>query len=141
MELDETRTDRDYLFGRLLSVADRLESLAIYEKNKDRSENEKVKRATNAIRFMSNFQVRPSQTWNNIRSQKLEPYIKFLEDKAFYYLKLIDKITVSFKDGDFESNKPLSPLYLLGYSAQNYAFYKNKNYDNKDKDNKNGGNK
>jgi len=38
---------------------------------------------------------------------------------AGYYQSLIDSIMVLFKDGDYENNAPLSPLYLLGYSAQN----------------------
>lgn len=114
LELDTSRRDRDYLFGRLLSVADKLERSALYKADKQDT------RATNATRLMSGFQVKPYATWGQLHSQ-LIPYINQLYG-ASYYQSLIDSIMVLFKDGDYEDNSPLSPLYLLGYSAQNRAF-------------------
>jgi len=120
LELNENRRNRDYLYGRLLSVADRLECTALYKSGKQDT------RTTNAIRLMSAFQVKPYATWLQIYTQ-LIPYINQLNG-AKYYQNLIDSIMVLFKDGEYEDNSPLSPLYLLGFSAQNRAFLKtNKN--------------
>jgi len=116
LELNENRRDRDYLYGRLLSVADRLERTALYKSDKQDT------RTTNAIRLMSAFQVKPYATWLQIYTQ-LIPYINQLNG-AKYYQNLIDSIMVLFKDGEYEDNSPLSPLYLLGFSAQNRAFLK-----------------
>ena len=116
MELEKERTDRDYLFGRLLAVADKLEGTALYKADKQNT------RTTNAIKLMSAFQVKPYSTWGQLYTQ-LIPYRNQLYG-AGYYQSLIDEIMVLFKRGDFENNAPLSPLYLLGYSAQNRAFLK-----------------
>jgi len=122
LELNENRRDRDYLYGRLLSVADRLERTALYKSDKQDT------RTTNAIRLMSAFQVKPYATWLQIYTQ-LIPYINQLNG-AKYYQNLIDSIMVLFKDGEYEDNSPLSPLYLLGFSAQNRAFLKTNNNEN-----------
>ncbi|MPM65835.1 hypothetical protein SDC9_112739 [bioreactor metagenome] len=116
MDLDTKRRDRDYLFGRLLSVAEKLERTALYKTDKQGT------RTTNATRLMSAFQVKPFSTWGQLWSQ-LIPYKNQLNG-AGYYQMLIDEIMSLFQNGDYEDNKPLSPLYLLGYSAQNRAFSK-----------------
>lgn len=120
LALNTKRTDRDYLFGRLLAVADKLESIALYKADKQNT------RATNATKLMNAFQVKPYSTWGQLYNQ-LIPYKNQLKG-AGYYQSLIDEIMVLFQEGDFEDNSPLSPLYLLGYSAQNRALtQKNKN--------------
>lgn len=122
LELDTSRTDRDYLYGRLLSVADKLERTALYKADKQDT------RATNATRLMSAFQVKPYSTWGQLYNQ-LIPYKNQLNGATFHQ-SLIDSIMVLFKPRDFENNSPLSPLYLLGYSAQNKALSKNNKNDN-----------
>lgn len=124
LELDEKRTDRDYLFGRLLSVADKMEDYALYKS--------KIKRPTNAVKLMSAFQIKPYSTWGQLFTQ-LIPYKNQLSG-AQYYQSLIDDIMTMFKNGDYENNSPLSPLYLLGYSAQNRALSHN-NKNNKNNEN------
>jgi len=114
LELETIRNDRDYLFGRLLSVADKMENEVLYKSGN--------KRPTNAVKLMSAFQVKPYSTWGQLYSQ-LIPYRNQL-DGARYYQSLIDEIMGLFRNGDFEKNYPLSPLYLLGYSAQNRVLYK-----------------
>lgn len=123
MELEEKRQDRDYLFGRLLAVADKLESVALYKQDKNNQ------RATNAIRLMSSYAVKPSSTWLVLYKQ-LIPYMNQNQmlGAVKYYQSIIDSIMELFNNGEFEDNRPLSPLYLLGYSAQNRALNnKNKN--------------
>lgn len=119
LELDTSRTDRDYLYGRLLSVADKLERTALYKADKQDT------RPTNATRLMGAYQVKPCSTWLQLYNQ-LIPYKNQLNG-AGYYQSLIDTIMALFKDGDYEDNSPLSPLYLLGYSAQNRALTQNNN--------------
>ncbi len=121
LELENERTDRDYLFGRLLAVADKLEGTALYKADKQNT------RTTNAIKLMSAFQVKPYSTWGQLYTQ-LIPYRNQLYG-AGYYQSLIDEIMVLFKSGDFENNAPLSPLYLLGYSAQSRALVKKNKID------------
>jgi CRISPR-associated protein Csd1 len=110
MELEEKRTDRDYLYGRLLAIADKLEQTALYKQGKH------DQRATNAARLMSAFSVKPYYTWGLLFNQII-PYKNQLDDSYFYQLK-INEVMSLFKPMDYENNNPLSPLYLLGYSAQ-----------------------
>lgn len=113
--LNEESTDRSYLFGRLLAVADVLERSAL-----DREE----KRATNAIRYMNSFSKQPARTWLTLQSS-LQPYQAKLGVKATYYTKLIDDIADKFKEEDF-SNVPLTEKYLLGLYSQRKSLYTKK---------------
>lgn len=108
MPLDETRTTRDYLYGRLLAVADVLEERALYKSEQ--------KRATNAARYMQQFSQRPFRTWKQIHDS-LSPYILRLNG-AHYYKNLIAEIQNLFDPDEFTSNKSLSGEYLLGYYCQ-----------------------
>ncbi len=58
MALDKEETNRSYLYGRLLAVADRIEYRTYDEKDKAR--------VTNAKRYMSTFSQRPFETWKMI---------------------------------------------------------------------------
>lgn len=116
MELEESRRDRDYLYGRLLAIADKLEQTALYHANKA------DQRATNAVRLMNAFSLKPYHTWGIIYHHLL-PYRMQLNGATFFQQK-IDEVMALFKEGDFENNRPLSPLYLLGYSAQMRALTK-----------------
>lgn len=124
VELETSRCERDYLYGRLLAVADRIESHAMYKKGRDTS-NLGV---TNALRYMSAFAQHPFRTWNFLFSQLLNPYIQQL-DGAEWYLSLIGSIKAMFKPGDFESDAALDGRYLLGYFAQRQYFYEQKTKD------------
>ncbi len=108
MALDETRTTRDYLYGRLLAIADRLEEVAHYKA--------KEKRATNAARYMQQFSQHPYRTWYQIHSS-LTPYIIRLGGATFYK-NLIGEVNSLFNPEDFTSDKPLTGEYLLGYYCQ-----------------------
>jgi len=107
MSLDETRTTRDYLYGRLLAIADVLEEKALYKA--------KEKRATNAARYMQQFSQRPYQTWKQIH-EALTPYMVRLGG-AHYYKNLMAQV-VNLNPEALEGNKPLSGEYLLGYYCQ-----------------------
>lgn len=113
--LDANNDNRDYLFGRLLAIADVLERNAL-----DKDE----KRATNAIRYMNAFAQHPSRTWGIIQAN-IHPYQARLGTRLGYYNKLIDEIGAMLKPEDF-NDKPLSGLYLLGFYSQRHELYKSK---------------
>ncbi|MEK4425809.1 type I-C CRISPR-associated protein Cas8c/Csd1 [Solibacillus sp. FSL K6-1523] len=113
--LDVNCKDRDYLFGRMLAVADVLERRAL-----GREEN----RATNALRYMNAFQSNPERTWTTIQ-RNLQPYQMKLRDKGTYYTSLIDKIAMEIPLDQF-TNQPLSGKYLLGYYSQRQDLYTKK---------------
>jgi CRISPR-associated protein Csd1 len=113
LALDKTQTDRSYLFGRLLALADRLESHARHLQESKTGGTEK--RPTNAVRYMSAFASKPLRTWKLIFSQ-LNPYIQRLNG-AQWYQQQIDEIMSLFGADEF-NDKSLDGKYLLGYSLQ-----------------------
>ena len=113
MALDETRNTRDYLYGRLLAIADRLEEHALYKAE--------TGRATNATRYMQQFSQHPYRTWEQLHSA-LIPYMVRL-DGASYYKNKIAEVKSLFNAEDFTNDKPLSGEYLLGYYSQRQKFF------------------
>ncbi len=116
MTLEDQRKDRDYLYGRLLAVADRIESVARYKQGAAKEDA----RATNAIRYMATFAQHPFRTWHMLFTQQLNPYIQQLKG-AGWYLNQIEAIMTLFKEGEYESDSPLSGKFLLGFFAQRQA--------------------
>lgn len=114
MALEENRTTRDYLYGRLLAIADRLEGQALYKA--------KEKRDTNAARFMQLFAEHPHKTWRQIELA-LSPY-KARLGGAHYFTGLIDEVMCKFDSEDFINDKPLSGEFLLGYHCQRTELWK-----------------
>lgn len=121
--LNKESTDRNYLFGRLLAVADVLERSAL-----DKEE----KKATNAIRYMNSFSKQPARTWLTLQTS-LQPYQAKLGTKASYYSKLIDEIADKFREEDF-NNSPLTEKYLLGLYSQRKSLYTKKEKEGAGKD-------
>jgi CRISPR-associated protein Csd1 len=115
LELEPSCRDRDYLFGRLLAIADKLESHARYVQGSDGSD----KRPTNAVRYMSAFVSKPLRTWGLIYNQ-LNPYIQRLNG-AEGYQRQIDEIMSLFNPGELNDTRSLGGKYLLGYSLQRRA--------------------
>ena len=104
---------RDYLYGRLLAVAEDIESLALYIAGE--------KRNTTAQRYMQQFANRPFTTWRNIELA-LKPYENRLKSNRAGYLSnmqnLLDQIMSRFEVTDFNSDSALSGEFLLGYHSQ-----------------------
>lgn len=127
MALEEERVTRDYLYGRLLAVAEKIEETALYVGGENRP--------TTAARLMQRFADRPFSTWRNIELS-LQPYIHRLQGNRAGFLvnrkKELDKILEAFDHDDFTSEKPLSGEFLLGYHCQRQAWYK-KTDETKDK--------
>lgn len=104
---------RDYLYGRLLAVAEDIESLALYIAGE--------KRNTTAQRYMQQFANRPFTTWRNIELA-LKPYENRLKSNRAGYLAniqdLLDQIMSRFDVEDFSNDSALSGEFLLGYHSQ-----------------------
>lgn len=113
--LDKENTDRDYLFGRLLAIADVLERSAL-----GREET----RATNAIRYMNAFSNHPERTWKTLQDS-LQPYQARLGTRANYLSGLIDEVASKIRVEDF-NNRPLTGKYLLGFYSQRHELYQKK---------------
>lgn len=117
VKLETERCDRDYLYGRLLAVADRIESLARYNQGKAKTDP----RPTNAVRYMTAFAQHPFRTWNMLFTQQLNSYIQQLNG-AGGLLNWIGNIKELFEQDAFESDAPLDGRYLLGFFAQRQYF-------------------
>lgn len=113
MSLDINNTDRNYLFGRLLAVAERTENYALYLT--------KESRPTNAEKLMQRFSERPYSTWYIIE-KALDPYYKILTRRkpgATHFSKNeIGAIMDKFETNDFTNDSKLSGAFLLGYHCQ-----------------------
>ena len=117
MALEQERTSRDYLFGRLLAVAEDIESYALY------AAGEKA-RDTSAARLMQRFADRPVSTWRTIELS-LRPYIARLRAMRPGVLhkkeSLLDDIVALVDPQEFLTDTPLSGEFLLGYHCQRQA--------------------
>ena len=118
MTLNRKNTNRHYLYGRLLAVAD------VFERNAIKAVNEKETRATNAIRYMNAFMNQPYRTWTTIH-ESLQPYLEREGSKANYAQRELEEITGLFEEGEY-NNQPLNGDYLLGYYNQRQALYTKK---------------
>lgn len=105
LSLEPERTDRGYLYGRLLGAADKLEEYALHKKDNNRI-------VTAAIRYMQTFSQRPFRTWQTIHAC-LNPYIQTV--KGSFAFNEIQAVIQLFKPGDFENDAPLNGSYLIGY--------------------------
>ena len=110
MSLDTQNRSRDYLYGRLLAVAENTESYALYLAGE--------KRATTAERYMQRFAEHPFATWRNIELA-LKPYQERLRNNGKDTgAQAIGEIMELFATDDFTSDDKLSGEFLLGYHCQ-----------------------
>jgi len=112
--LEQDNNSRDYLYGRLLAIAEKIEEMAMIVSK------EKV-RTTHASRLMKRFSDHPASTWLHIEEgiipyqQRLRSKIPPLEDA---YKRLLDDVFHMFEGSEFVSPNKLSGEYLLGYHCQ-----------------------
>ena len=116
MSLEIDRTSRDYLYGRLLSIAEHIEDRALYVGGE--------KRDTTAAKLMQRFAERPASTWRIIEPQ-LRPYMSRLQAKRPAFLHgmktLLDEVVAKFEGDEFINDRKLSGEFLLGYHCQRQA--------------------
>jgi CRISPR-associated protein Csd1 len=119
MSLEQDRKSRDYLYGRLLAIADNIESYALSMAKENRD--------TTAVRLMQRFADHPASTWRNI-AMALRPYMARLRagERSGGFLvtreRLLDEVTNSFQSADFTSDARLTGEFLLGYHCQRQAW-------------------
>lgn len=118
MALEPNRTTRDYLYGRLLAIAEHIESRALYLAGEIRD--------TGAAKLMQRFSDRPLSTWKTIELS-LTPYKTRLRAKRSTFLnemdKLLDEVICAFQAQDFLDDHQLSGEFLLGYHCQRQALW------------------
>lgn len=107
LSIEFDRNDRDYLYGRLLGAADKLEEYALHKKENDRV-------VTAAIRHMQAFAQHPFRTWQTIHGS-LNPYIQKV--KGSFAFNEIQSVYQLFRQGDYgkDQDAPLDGSYLIGY--------------------------
>lgn len=113
MALEPDRNTRDYLFGRLLAIAEHIEQRALYAAGE--------KRDTHAAKLMQRFADHPCATWRQIELA-LNPSRSRLRARSPGYLhqleQEIDQIVGQFREGDFTQDSKLTGEFLLGYHCQ-----------------------
>jgi CRISPR-associated protein Csd1 len=123
MSLDRNYAGRDYLYGRLLAIAEQIERKALDESGE--------KRPTNAERLMQRFSVHPFSTWAIIENS-LSPYrLRLRSSKNVgllnYFQQEIAQIITLVDHSILADDSALSGEYLLGYYSQkNYRKSKEK---------------
>lgn len=124
MSLEEDRTTRDYLYGRLLAIAENIEDRALYVAKETRD--------TTAAKLMQRFASHPYSTWRTIEIA-LGPYRTRLRSNRPAILlereKLLDAIQCMFRPEDFTNDTKLSGEFLLGYHCQRAALWNRGNKD------------
>ncbi len=127
MSLEEDRNTRDYLYGRLLAIAENIEDRALYVAKETRD--------TTAAKLMQRFASHPYSTWRNIeialvpyktRLRANRPAILLIRDK------LLDAVQCMFHPEDFTNDAKLSGEFLLGYHCQRAALWRKTSKDNKE---------
>ena len=119
MSLEKERRSRDYLYGRLLAVAQNIEQWALSGQDNQRM--------TNADRLMQRFSEYPYSTWKNIELS-LKPYFSRLKGgAAISREKLLDDIMSLFEPEDFTNDSRLTGEFLLGYHCQREDLRSKKN--------------
>ncbi len=113
MTLETDRTSRDYLYGRLLAIAEHIEGRALYVGGETRD--------TTAAKLMQRFADRPASTWRTIELA-LMPSKSRLRAKRpgplYEMEKLHDEVVSRFQGEDFLDDRKLTGEFLLGYHCQ-----------------------
>lgn len=146
--LDETCSERSYLYGRLLAVYDKIEKDAQFSRKSAQTDQKEISqtnpaydRETNAARLWTAFMDRPTII-NRTLSTKIQPYLsrlKALKPKtASYYEKLMGElISRIYEAKKTDSKEALDEMFLFGYYGQTQAFYQNNKKDNNKEENQN----
>jgi len=116
MTLEEEKRTRDYLYGRLLAIAEWIEEVALRVADESRP--------TTAARLMQRFADRPFSTWRTIELS-LQPYMQRLQSSRAGFLvnrrKELDCVLAAFLPQEFTDDRALSGEFLLGYHCQRQA--------------------
>ena len=113
MSLDRENTDRNYLYGRLLAVYDRIENTVLNRKSKKDANSFIEHRDTNAIREWSAYAAHPKITQAYLQGKAM-PYIRSLpyELRMYYHNEIGEIISLLPPD---DNGKALRPEYVMGF--------------------------
>lgn len=118
MEVEENVKSRDYLFGQLLAILDKMET-STYKKDD--------KREPFAMRLLQRYRKQPLNTYELIYAHVRKAYYPKLRiGSQVFYSKKIQGImtelnTICSEEKDW--NKPLNEMYLVGYHLQLKELY------------------
>jgi CRISPR-associated protein Csd1 len=118
MSLEEGRDTRDYLYGRLLAIAENIEERALHVANE--------KRDTTAAKLMQRFASHPYSTWRNIELVLVPHKTRLRTNRPAVLLerdKLLDAVLGMFRTDEFINDRKLSGEFLLGYHCQRAALW------------------
>ena len=118
MSLEEDRTTRDYLFGRLLAIAENIEDRALGLAKETRD--------THATKLMQRFANHPCSTWRTIELALAPSMSRLRSNRPSVHLerkKLLDAVIGMFRQDDFTSDAKLSGEFLLGFHCQRAALW------------------
>jgi CRISPR-associated protein Csd1 len=116
MTLETDRRTRDYLYGRLLAIAENIESRALFVARETRD--------TTAARLMQRFADRPYSTWRTIELALVPYKTRLRASRGGYLFKMdgmLDEVMGAFSGDDFTQDGPLTGEFLLGYHCQRQA--------------------
>jgi CRISPR-associated protein Csd1 len=100
--LEENRTDRSYLYGRLLAIADQITDYELFQREE-----------------LERFARHPASTWLKINTKLYRPEYRIRRKK---YDDLLQKVICMFATvEDFTSDEKLEPIYWLAYDLQRGA--------------------
>lgn len=112
--LDKLNTDRSYLWGRLMAVADYIERLYFQEVREGC--------ISGVCTYMQMFSRSPDRYWVIIR-KRLTPYLYKANRmrRGQYACKLMEQVE-AMVTGQADTDKPLGTAYLTGFSSQQLYF-------------------
>ena len=116
MTLETDRKTRDYLYGRLLAIAENIESRALFVTRETRD--------TTAARLMQRFADRPYSTWRTIELALVPYKTRLRASRGGFLFKmdvLLDDVMGAFSGDGFTQDGPLTGEFLLGYHCQRQA--------------------
>ncbi len=120
--LDLEKTDRNYVYGRILAVLEYLEERSLGDNN--------INRLTNVDRLWNSYINSPGKTLK-VLMDKGKPYWNRLKknNPGLFVNKqkeLQDCIDLLAKSGEENKNKPLNEEFVFGYYAQKKDFFTKK---------------
>lgn len=120
MALNQDSTDRSYLFGRLLGLADYFETRARAHQSHESGGG--TDRLTTAMRYFSSFAQQPSTTWLRVYSAMTNAYMPKLKHYEFKDLDdTMKAVNGLFEKGALESDAPLTGNVFKGFMDQRAA--------------------
>ncbi len=127
--LEKEKQTRDYLYGRLLAIYEKVEMDAMTSPDKKDDAESNALRITNVEKVWSAFFQAPERMLETLH-MKVSPYLHKLKanqaGKYRYYNNLIGEIQTEIRDAEtyiVNKNKALNEDAVFGYYAQNKDLY------------------